>query len=596
MDKKAKSKRDDIISLIKSKYIRSYFKKYKYQYLLGVIILIGIDILQLRIPLIIGSATDGLESQTIGIDGVFYYVKTIAFIGVIVAVGRFGWRNFIFGTSRKVEYDIRNDLFKHLESLSLRYFNENKTGEIMAHMTNDLNAVRMAVGPGIFMICDTFAVGLLALVNMYTQIDVKLTLLALIPLSFITITVAFLGKELHKRFKNKQEAFAKMSDFTQENISGIKVIKAFVQEVKEIEAFEDINKNNYNKNINLLKLYTIMRPYMRAVSGIAIAITIGYGGYITILNRITLGQFVAFVQYLGLLVWPMMAVGMAINVISMGSASLERIEKILDEKVEINDSKDVKGISEIDGNIKVNNLSFKYPNSEEYALKNISFEINKGQTLGIVGRTGSGKTTLTNLFLRLFDPDKGTVFISGYDILDIPLKTLRKNIGYVPQDNFLFSNTISNNIDFGVRNSSEEKIINYAKSAQVHENIVEFKHGYDTIVGERGVTLSGGQKQRVSIARALIKEPEILILDDSVSAVDTDTEERILSHLKEERKGKTNIIIAHRISTIQNADLIIVIDDNKLIEKGTHEELLENKKLYRDLYEKQLLEKALEEA
>lgn len=589
------SKRKGTMSLIRSKYIQSYFKKYKYQYILGIAILVVIDILQLRVPLVIGNATDGLESGVIDMAGLFYYVKILVFIGLGVAVGRFGWRNFIFGTARRIEYDIRNDLFKHLESLSVRYFNENKTGNIMAHMTNDLNAVRMAVGQGILMICDSFTIGLLTIINMITQIDIKLTILAAIPLSLITIIMAILGNEIHSRFKRKQEAFAKMSDFTQENISGIKVIKAFVQEAKEVEAFESINKNNYEKNTHLLKLYSIMNPCMRAISGAAIAIAIGYGGYITILNRITLGQFVAFVQYLGMLVWPMIAVGMTINIMSMGSASLQRIEKILDEKIEIKDNNNVKDIKEINGSIEIKNLNFRYPKSDNYALENVSFKIEKGQTLGIVGRTGSGKTTLVNLLLRLFDPDRGTIFIGEHDILDIPLKTLKKNIGYVPQDNFLFSNTISNNIDFGMRNSSQEEIIQSAKSACVHENIEEFKHGYETIVGERGVTLSGGQKQRVSIARALIKEPEILILDDSVSAVDTDTEEKILSHLEKDRKGKTNIIIAHRISTIQNADLIIVLDDNKIIEKGKHEELLKNKKLYSHLFEKQLLEKALEE-
>lgn len=595
MKDKKSSKKQKSINFLKSKYIQGYFKKYKIQYALGILILVIIDIIQLRIPLIIGAATDGLESGTIDMSGVMYYVKILILIGILVVVGRFSWRHFIFGTSRKVEYDIRNDLFKHLESLSLRYFNENKTGDIMAHMTNDLNAVRMAVGPGILMICDAFAIGLLTIVNMITKIDLGLTIFAAVPLSLIAITVSFLGKEMHKRFKRRQESFSKMSDFTNENISGIKVIKSFVQEIKETEAFEVINKDNYDKNIHLLRLHSLVRPYMRMISGIAIAITIGYGGYITMLNKISLGQFVAFVQYLGMLVWPMMAIGITINIMSMGSASLQRIEKILDEEIEIIDN-NVKEVDKIKGSIEIKDLSFKYPKSEGYVLKNISFKVEKGQTLGIVGRTGSGKTTLVNLLLRLFNPERGTIFIGEDDILNIPLKTLRKNIGYVSQDTFLFSDKISNNIDFGVRNSSEEDIIGAAKSACIHDNIIEFKDGYETIVGERGVTLSGGQKQRVSIARALIKEPEILILDDSVSAVDTDTEEKILEHLEKDRKEKTNIIIAHRISTIQNADIIIVLDENKILEKGKHEELLDNKKLYYELYEKQLLEKALEES
>jgi len=465
----------------------------------------------------------------------------------------------------------------------------------MAHMTNDLEAVRMALGPGILTLFDVMALGTITVYKMITEIDPMLTAVSTIPLFIIAVSVKVMGSEMHERFSARQEAFAKLTDFTQENLSGIKVIKSFVQEHKSIEAFEEANKNTFDKNMKMLKLQTLMHPYMNMIAGVALAISIGYGGYITIYGRITLGEFTAFIQYLGMLVWPMIAMGMTINMFTMGSASLERIEKILNEPVEIKDSERTVQKECFDGSVEIRNLNFKYPDTNKYVLNDINLKINKGQTLGIIGRTGSGKTTLVNLLLRIFDPEDKTIFIGGYDILDIPLNTLRKNIGYVPQDNFLFSDTISNNIDFGVRTENREKIIEAATTASVHENIVEFKHGYETFVGERGVSLSGGQKQRISIARALLKDPEILILDDSVSAVDTDTEEKILTHLKEMRKNKTNIIIAHRISTIQDSDLIIVLDEGKIAESGKHKELLGKKGLYSSIYEKQLLEEMIEQ-
>jgi len=520
----------------------------------------------------------------------------IVIIGLGVALGRFIWRHMIFGTSRLIEYDIRNELFRHLEKLSLKYYNKHKTGDIMAHMTNDLNAVRMAVGPGVLMVVDAIVIGTLTIYNMITEINLKLTLLAGIPLLLIIVNSIIIGKIMRIRFKEKQAAFSDLSDFTQERISGIYVIKSFVQESKEIKAFEKVTKDYYDKNIKMLKIFVLMRPFMRFISGFSLAVVIGFGGYLSIIGTISVGQFVAFIQFIGMLVWPMVAIGYTFNILSMGGASLERIEKILDEEIDIKDSEFVdNSITDVKGDIKVKNLTFRYDGEKEIALKNVSFQINRGETLGVIGRTGSGKTSLVDLLLRLHDPEKDTIFIDGRDILEIPLNILRESIGYVPQDNFLFTDNIYNNIDFGHRDKSKEEIMEAAKKACVHDNIVEFKEGYDTLVGERGVTLSGGQKQRISIARALIKDPKILILDDAVSSVDTDTEEKILGHLKEDRKDKTTIIIAHRISTIQNADRIIVIDEGEIIEKGTHSELLENQELYYSLYQKQLLEKELEE-
>ncbi len=580
---------------MKSKYIMGFFKKYLLNYILGIIALVIVDVAQTRVPIIVGNIIDGIELTNISMSSIKSSIIILFIIAGIMYAGRIVWRYFIFGTSRNIERDIRNDMFSHLEKMSAKYYQNHAPGEIMAYMTNDLDAVRMALAQGILTLFDVIALGTLTLFNMVTEIDPLLTVAAVIPLLLIALSARFMGRELFSRYSGRQEAFADLSSFVQENLSGIKIIKSFVQESKTIISFEKVNKTTYDKNMKLMKLQTVMHPFMQMVSGIALAVAIGYGGYITIQGRITLGDFTAFISYLGMLVWPMMAIGIMINIFTMGAASLERIENILNEQAEISDSNHTLSIDSISGDIQVNNLNYKYPETDKYVLNDISFEVKKGQTLGIIGRTGSGKTTLVNLFLRVFDPDENTVFINDTDISSIPLNMLRKNIGYVPQDNFLFSDTIANNIDFGLRSNDRDKITEAAKAAAVHENIVDFKEGYDTVIGERGVSLSGGQKQRISIARALIKDPEILILDDSVSAVDTDTEEKILKHLSETRNGKTNIIIAHRISTIQNADLIIVLEDGRIAEKGTHNELLGNKGLYHSIYEKQLLEKMLEE-
>lgn len=571
-----------------------YLKKYKWRYIFGITVLFIVDILNLYIPQFTGEITDGLQTNTMDMEGLIIGIIKIIFVGAMITIGRFLWRYFIFGASRKIEYEIRNDLFKHLEKLSLRYFNENKTGDLMAHFTNDLNAVRMAIGAGVITSFDAIIMTLMVLIKMITHIDFKLTILAVIPLSIIALGGIKFGKAIEARFAAKQAAFSDLTDEVQESISGVRVIKAFVQERKELKSFARANKDNMDKNMDVVKLQAAVIPLLDIIIGISSLIALLYGGYLTIKGEITLGKFIAFNQYIAMLVWPMIAIGDSINFFSQGLASLRRIKGIFIEKPEIFDSMP-KEIKELKGEICFKNLTFEYSDKKPPALKNIKFKLKKGDTLAILGRTGSGKTTIVNLLLRLYNSERGKIFLDGNDILDIPLKTLRENIGYVPQDNFLFSDTLGNNIAFGADKNDIESIYNSSKIACIHDNIMDFPENYETMVGERGVTLSGGQKQRSSIARAIMKEAPILILDDALSAVDTDTEEQILKNLKTNRENKTTIIIAHRISTIQNADYILVLTDGEMSEYGTHEELIQLDRVYAQMYRTQQLEKQIEE-
>jgi len=577
------------LSLITSKYARSLFKKYKVFYILGIICLVVIDYLQTLIPIYTGAIVDGIENASVNLTSIWEYLDLIIYCAIVIIIGRVAWRHFIFGSARRIERDVRNDIFEHLEKLSSNFYSQHNTGELMSYITNDLEAIRQAMGRSILMVIDVVSLVVFTVYKMVTEIDFKLTLIAIVPLGLIAVITSFLGPRVFKRFTNRQASFSKMSDFVQEDLSGINVVKSFVQEKNKIADFKKVNKHYYDSNISLFKLSVAMDPLMKAVAGLAIAISIIYGGIIVLDEVITIGDFTAFIEYLGMLVWPMKAVGMAINTISMGSAALERVEKILSEPIEISEKLVDSNIKSYQGSIKFNNLSFKYHNTNHLFLKNINLEINNGETLGIVGRTGSGKTTLVNLLLRMYNVPQNTIIIGGYDISQIPLAVLRRNIGYVPQDDFLFSETIEDNVKFNSENISHAQVVKACELACVDDNIRNFSEGYETVVGERGVTLSGGQKQRIAIARAIIKNPEILILDDSISAVDTDTQERILHNLKTFRKNKTTIIIAHRISTLMHADNIIVIDKGEIIERGKHQDLLAMQGLYSSLYQKQLL-------
>ncbi|GAA4291108.1 ABC transporter ATP-binding protein [Anaerocolumna aminovalerica] len=578
----------------KNNIILKYLYRYKWKYFLGIITLFVVDFVNLYIPQFTGEITDGLESKTMNIHGVLLGIGKILIVGAILMIGRFLWRYFIFGSSRAIECEIRNDLFAHLEKLSMSYFNKNKTGDLMSHFTNDLNAVRMSIGPAVITTFDAVIMTLMVLIKMILYVDLRLTVLAVIPLLFIAVGGVYYGKAAEKKFTAKQQAFSDLTDQVQESISGIHVIKAFVQERKELKAFGKANKENKDKNMGVVKLQAVVMPSLDFIIGFSSVITLLYGGYLTIKGDITLGRFIAFNQYIYMLVWPMIAAGDSITFFSQGFASLKRIQNIFDEKPEIFDEDTVKRVEHLEGDIQIKDLCFQYNNDAPKALNNISVHIEKGSSLAILGRTGSGKTTLVNLLLRMYNVEPGQITLDGYDIREIPLKTLRENIAYVPQDNFLFSDTLRNNIAFGAADNDLEMVEQAAKEACIHENIMNFPLKYETVVGERGATLSGGQKQRSSIARAFMKDAPILILDDSLSAVDTNTEERILENLKKNREGKTTIIIAHRISTIQNADRILVLDAGEAAEYGTHEELLKLQGIYARMYEKQQLEKQLE--
>ena len=575
------------------KRMLKYTYKYRYKYLLGLVFLLVVDIIQLIPPKIIGFLTDSISKGTATPNLLLKYIGYIILIAVVASFSRFVWRVLIFGTSRRVEYDMRSKLFRHLQKMSLNFYNKTKTGDLMALATNDLNAVRMALGPGIIMITDSLVLTITTLSVMFS-VNVKLTLLCIIPLPFIALLAIKFGSKIQKRFTKVQEAFSKLTDMIQENFSGIRVVKSFVQEEKEYEKFMKENQNNFDQNMKLVKIWGLMFPLVELIASLSYVILVGIGGTFVVYGNISLGDFMSFNIYLGNLIWPMMAIGWVVNLLQRGAASLGRIEEVLYHDVEIYD-KNTDENATLNGDILINNLTFSYPNSKVPAISNINLKLKKGQTLGIIGRTGSGKSTLVNLLLHLYNVEDGKIFINGYDINRIPLKTLREGIGFVPQEAFLFSTTVAENINLPQDDFDMEKIISSSKESDIYDNIMDFKDGFETVVGERGVTLSGGQKQRISIARTLIKDPDILIFDDCLSAVDAKTEAEILHNLKELMKDKTSIIISHRISAIRDSDIIIVLDNGKIVESGIHKDLIDKKGFYYDIYEKQLIEEKLQE-
>jgi len=502
-------------------------------------------------------------------------------------------RQTVIVGSRLIENDFRNDLFAHLQKMSARFFQNMPTGDIMSRMTNDLNAVRAVLGPGIMYSINT-VVTFGFVVWMMLTISPMLTFFGLIPIPFMAFLVYKFGRQIHKRYQKIQAQLSKISTKAQENFSGIRIVKSYVQEKFEIDSFDKLNWEYVEKNMSFVRVFAAFHPMMHFIVGIAVILVLYVGGVQIVEGTLTLGEFVAFTLYLGMLVWPSIALGWVVGIFQQGAASMERINVILDTPPEIIDDENTLSIEKINGDIKLKNLSFEYTEESEPVLKNINLHIKAGSILAVVGRTGSGKSTLMNLLTRNYDPAPGMIFIDDIDIRQLPLHTLRQNTGYIPQETFLFSDSIEHNISFGMISAEEEQVQKAAMNAQIHDAIEEFPDLYKTVLGERGINLSGGQKQRISIARAILKQPKILLLDDALSAVDTITEEKILEKLRKEMQNKTCVWISHRISALQDADKIIVLDNGEIIEEGTHGELLQLGGLYHDLYEKQKLEEALD--
>lgn len=578
------------------KHFRRYYFIFGHLFLLGIAVLILVDWIQLDIPKLVGGIIDTLGSTNPDQDLVLSSIKTIGLLAIVITIGRFLWRYTIFGASRRIEFRLRNVMFTHATKLSQSYYSQEKVGGLMTYFINDLEAIRMTFGPGILMIVDGLMLGGFSLYRM-ANLNGRLTLYASIPMLALLIIMIFIRKQISKKFKVRQEAFEKLSDFTQENFSGITVIKAFVREIKEYMFFQKKNEDLYDKHLSFVKYVVIINIIVGAAINLVILSIVLFGSLLVI-NRdqtgLTAGQLTEYISYFFSLIWPVMALSQFMQIQGQAKASAERITKFLDHPYDVYDTPEAKNVQGLKGEIIAKNLTFQYPDGDSPVLKNVSFEIKQGEMVGVLGRTGSGKSSLVDLFLRIYNLEKGQLFIDNYDIMELSLESVRDAIGYVPQDNFLFSETIRNNIGFAYDKPDLKKVEESARLADVYDNVIEFKDGFETMLGERGVTVSGGQKQRISIARALSKDPEILILDDSVSAVDTKTEESIIRNLHLIRKGKTTIFIAHRISTVKKMDKIFLLDQGEIVAVGTHQQLLKTSELYQDMVRRQQLETIVE--
>lgn len=591
--------------MIFGKHVNKYYFKYAHMLLGGILALLLVDFLQLKIPELYRMVINGIEYGVVEVDGALlpfdmnFLVEKICgpmlYVVLAMVFCRFLWRVCLFGTGINVETDLRARMFNHSRLLSQQFYHKNKVGNMMSYYTNDLETIQECFGDGVLMFFDALLLGTLAVIKM-AKMNWLLTLFSMIPMAILLIIGTIVGKYMTQKWEARQEAFSALSDFAQENFSGIAVVKAFVKEFRELWAFRKLNKDNEKANVEFTRTSVLLHICVTLFVESVICVILGYGGYLVYQGFFNAGQLIEFISYFNSIVWPVMAVSSLIEMGSRGKASLKRISDLLDTPIDVCDREGVKDIESVRGDIELRGLTFRYPEADYDALVDASFKIKAGENVGIIGKTGAGKTTIVDILLRIYNVPDGTVFVDGIDVNEISIESLRRNCAYVPQDNFLFSDTIEHNIAFGLEDYEISDVEKYARLSDVHDNITEFTDGYSTILGERGVTVSGGQKQRISIARALLKNASILILDDSVSAVDTETERTIISNLRETRRGKTTILIAHRVSTVEKMDKIIFVDDGKIVAVGTHEQLLDSCLDYRKTVELQKLDEEKEGA
>jgi len=573
--------------------LKNDFIANRLQILIGLIALLIVDVLQLFIPRVIKYVIDDLTLGIISPSRLLLYGLEVLILALGIGSFRYIWRYFLLGTARRIEKALRDRLFIHLQTLSSSYFSHTKVGDLMAHATNDIDAVRMSLSLGVVFLMDTIILGVLTIFFMIF-IHPRLTLFAILPMPLITLITLLFSRSIHHRFEILQKTFASLTERVREAIAGIRVIKAYVLEERETEKLSHLSQDYIQKNLNVTKVWGMFFPIILFFSNLSMAIVLYLGGKLTIFQSISTGDFVAFMSYLGLLAWPMMALGWAINVIQRGSASMDRLNRIFEETPEISDSSDVIRLGPLKGRIEMRGLTFSPGNGGNPLLQDIHLTVEEGERMVVVGRTGSGKTILCNLVARILEPRQGYLFFDGIEIHEIPLEVLRRSVGYVPQDTFLFLDTIRENIAFGKLDATDKEIEEAARLAQIYDEIMEFPEGTNTVIGEKGITLSGGQRQRIAIARAILMNPPIFILDDALSSVDIQTEERILEGLEKFLQGKTSILITHRIAPLRRADRIIVLEQGRVAEMGDHNTLLSKGGIYTDLYWQRQLEEELE--
>ncbi|MDR3594973.1 ABC transporter ATP-binding protein [Clostridium sp.] len=571
------------------KILINFIKQHKVSYLVGIIFMLLASYIQTIFPKILGSTIDILKANNFDVKSVYVNIGFMLLIAFGTFASCYIWRNLIIGNARSLECKLREELFSHFQELSHEFYITRKTGDLIAYAINDINAVRMTFGPATAMSINGIVLCVISIYSMSKAINWSVTLLSLIPIPFIIFIMFKIGKIVRKRFNKVQENFGLISDRVQENINGIRVIKAYVQEDDEVKNFEELNEAMAKSNLDMVRISSYLSPLIEICFTISFVLNLILGGSMVLKSEISLGDFIAFNGYLTMIMAPIISIGRVITIFQRGMASLNRLNEIFSTESHIKEPlNSIKSSPE--GDIEIRNLSFSYPGSKEPVLNNINLIIPKGHTLGIIGKTGSGKSTLVNLLLRMYNVPRETIFFNGIDINDYSLKTLREDFGFVPQDNFLFKASISDNIKFFKQIYKHEEVVDAAKNSCIFESIMNFPNSFETVIGERGINISGGQKQRISIARALIKNPEILLLDDALSAVDTITETKILENLRKARENKTSIIIAHRISQVMDADEIIVLDNGKIFERGTHLELIEKRGQYYDIYKSQFKE------